>query len=102
QVEAGVAVLAQRPELYGEVVEVGVAVEIDGEVGEALLECRRLEVAGAFVEQPRDHEGGTLAAFFIGRRAAAKAYHGGDQRVAVVLDQPGGDAPGAHHFLDVD
>src|SRR5262249_23070791 len=68
----------------------------------ALLERRGIELAGALVEQRRDHEGGALAALLVGRRAAAEADHGGDQRIAMVLDQPGGDAARAHHLLDVD
>src|SRR5262249_59092167 len=56
---------------------------------------------GAFVEQSGSEPRQALLPLRISRRSAALEANGdGDQRIAVILDQPGLDAPRAHHPFD--
>ena len=96
-----VAVLGQRLEAAVEGVARVVEAHAHGDLLHALLELLGGEVAGAFVEHAGQEIGDALLARGVLRVAALEGEAHGDQRHAVLLDEPGRYAAGALHHLDL-
>jgi hypothetical protein len=98
-----VAVLRQRAHAAVEGVAPRAEGELDIGVAQPLLEGLRVEIAGALVEQAAgDHVGDAGQLFRILRRAAAEGDADADQRDRGLGHEPGLDAAGRDHALDVD
>jgi hypothetical protein len=101
--EAGglVAVIAECLQRARERVARGVERKADRVFVERGLKGPAVEVAGALVEQSRQHIGDTRLACGVLRRAALEGEGHGDHGHRVFLDQPRLDALQAHHMLYV-
>ena len=84
-----------------EVILVGGEGHARGDFFHADLEGRGIEFARALVEQPRHHIGDARFSFRIGRGPALPGGFHHDHGNFVFLNQPGLDAAGAHHTLDI-
>ena len=100
--EGLIALVGQRLERALELIEIGIEGHLHGKFVALCLERRRIEIACSFIHHTGDEIGGALLAGRIIGRSALKGELHGNERVGVVLDQPGGDAGLALHFLDRD
>lgn len=100
QFEGDLAMLRQGLELAVEIVTAGVEGEIDRVIGEAPLEGLGIEIAGTLVEQAGDQVGAAGGVRRVAIGAAIEGEFEGEQRQAVLLDQPGLDAAGGGDALD--
>ena len=101
QLEGAAAMLAQRLELAGEAVALGIERQADRQVLELGAERLAVERAGALVEQARDHVGQALLAARVERRAAGEVDRHRQERNRRLADQIGLDAARADHPLDL-
>ena len=101
QFEGFIAMGRQHPHAADDAVRIGIEVEVDGQVGELCLEGGGIETACPFVQQPGGEKGHALLARGILRRAAAESDGKRNQRIGVILDQPGLDPAGTDHAFDL-
>ena len=95
-----VAVLGERLEAAVEGVAPVIEAHAHGQFFHALLELLGRQIAGAFIQHPGKKIGHAFLAGRVLRAAALERKAHGDERHAVLLDQPGRDAARTLDLLD--
>lgn len=94
QVEGFVPVIPEHAQRAAEIIPRRREAQLDGAAVEALVEGLGIKVAGAFIEQIRNHVADAGLAGRILRRAAAEGVFHRNQRHGGVLHEPGFDTSG--------
>ena len=98
KLESLIAILGERLERAAEIVAIGIEMQIDRQVFELLVEGNGIIRTRAFVEHARQEMGDARLALRVLRRPAREGELNGDQRIGVILDEPGLDAAWRNHL----